>query len=154
MWDHLSKPLPFPLCGTLTRYSHDGESQRSPKRRLKCRHSPRSKENSPVGSDRHLADRHRAVPDLLPTQGDSLLGSWHRSLMGWSYRGSCANPSASPKAHRPTCQAEFLDSPMAASFIRSVNVGQDDPDTKESTRISFQKMDAGDGAKPPHSSGH
>ena len=91
------------------------------------------------------------------------------------------------------CQAEFLDSPMAASFIRSVNVGQYDPDTKEFTRISFryegrslqsnsvgssaggegryaqpypsddgeqsadlhiQKMDAGDGAKPPHSSGH
>ena len=98
------------------------------------------------------------------------------------------------------CQAEFLDSPMAASFIRSVNVGQDNPDTKEFTRISFryegqspesdygnsvsslthhaagdkqpspmridhasgvhsvalhiQKMDAGDGAKPPHSSGH
>lgn len=89
---------------------------------------------------------------------------------------------------------------MAASFIRSVNVGQDNPDTKEFTRISFryegqspesdygnsvsslthhtpgdkqpspavqtvhygdnsvtlhiQKMDAGDGAKPPHSSGH
>ena len=90
---------------------------------------------------------------------------------------------------------------MAASFIRSVNVGQNDSDTKESTRISFryegqspksnpvgnydssltvrssgiqqpspmridhasgvhsvalhiQKMDAGDGAKPPHSSGH
>ena len=36
------------------------------------------------------------------------------------------------------CQAEFLDSPMAASFIRSVNVGQDDPDTKEFTRISFR----------------
>ena len=26
---------------------------------------------------------------------------------------------------------------MAASFIRSVNVGQDDPDTKEFTRISI-----------------
>ena len=52
------------------------------------------------------------------------------------------------------CQAELLDSPMAASFIRSVNVGQDDPDTKESTRISFQKMDASGGANSPHSSGH
>lgn len=39
------------------------------------------------------------------------------------------------------CQAEFLDSPMAASVVRSVNVGQDDPDTKEFTRISFQKTD-------------
>ena len=37
------------------------------------------------------------------------------------------------------CQAELLDSPMAASLIRSVNVGQDDPDTKERlSRISFR----------------
>ena len=42
-------------------------------------------------------------------------------------------------AQVPTCQAELLDSPMAASFIRSVNVGQDDPDTKERlSRISFR----------------
>ena len=68
----------FPTRISIRNSFEDGESQRSPKRRLKCRHSPRSKENSPVGSDRHLADRHRAVPDLLPTQGDSLLGSWHR----------------------------------------------------------------------------
>ena len=37
------------------------------------------------------------------------------------------------------CQAEFLDSPMAASFIRSVNVGQNVSDTKERlSRISFR----------------
>ena len=35
------------------------------------------------------------------------------------------------------CQAELLDSPMAASLIRSVNVGQNSSDTKESPRISI-----------------
>lgn len=34
-------------------------------------------------------------------------------------------------AQVPSCQAELLDSPMAASFIRSVNVGQNESDTKE-----------------------
>ena len=34
-------------------------------------------------------------------------------------------------AQLPSCQAELLDSPMAASFIRSVNVGQNESDTKE-----------------------
>ena len=33
--------------------------------------------------------------------------------------------------------SELLDSPMAASFIRSVNVGQNESDTKEFTRISI-----------------
>ena len=35
------------------------------------------------------------------------------------------------KINQLSCQAELLDSPMAASFIRSVNVGQNESDTKE-----------------------
>lgn len=42
--------------------------------------------------------------------------------------------------HHPktaAAQAELLDSPINASFIRSFNIGQNDPDAKESTRISI-----------------
>ena len=48
-------------------------------------------------------------------------------------------------AQVPSCQAELLDSPMAASLIRSVNVGQNESDTKEfpsstiSISSSFQR---------------
>ena len=44
---------------------------------------------------------------------------------------------ASDRLSKPLpCQAEFLASPINASFIRSFNIGQNDSDTKESTRIS------------------
>ena len=48
VWDHLSKQLPFPLCGTLTRYSHIGSWHRyahGHKPRLTSRHSPRVRSN-------------------------------------------------------------------------------------------------------------
>ena len=59
------------------------------------------------------------------------------SFSALSSRNLAPRYRASDRLSKPLpCQAEFLDSPMAASFIRSVNVGQNDPDTKESTRIS------------------